>query len=140
MPNGGQSGIAVSRDKLFLTTFADGEKGFSTRITGHAVDRKTGKILWSANLEGVTKSPMMYSYSDSTSPSPITDGQYVWFTNSSGEMGCWTVDGKEVWRHKWTPWGEPFPFNKQHEPILYGDWILNVEPLDGNPPSKQGWN
>ena len=140
LPNAGQSGIAVGKDKLFVTTFTEGEKGFSAKISGHAIDRKTGAILWSVNLEGVTKSPMAYSYSDSTSPSPITDGKYVWFTNSSGEMGCWTVEGKEVWRHKWTPWGEPYPFNKQHEPILYGNWILNVEPLDGNPASKQGWN
>ncbi len=140
LPNGGQSGIAVGKDKLFLTTFSDGEKGFSAKITGLAVDRKTGNLLWSVNLEGVTISPMAYSYSDSTSPTPITDGKYVWFTNSSGEIGCWTVDGKELWRHKWTPWGEPFPFNKQHEPILYGNWILNVEPLDGNPAARQGWN
>ncbi len=140
LPNGGQSGIAVSKDRLFLTTFTDGEKGFSTKISGHALDRKTGKLLWTVNLEGVTKSPMMYSYSDSTTPSPITDGQHVWFTNGSGEMGCWTVDGKEIWRRNWTPWGEPYPFNKQHEPILYGNWILNVEPLQGNPPDKKGWN
>ena len=140
LPNGGQSGIAVSKDRLFLTTFTEGEKGFSTKISGHALDRKTGKLLWTVNLEGVTKSPMMYSYSDSTTPSPITDGQHVWFTNGSGEMGCWTVDGKEIWRRNWTPWGEPYPFNKQHEPILYGNWILNVEPLQGNPPDKKGWN
>ena len=26
LPNGGQSGIAVSKDRLFLTTFTEGEK------------------------------------------------------------------------------------------------------------------
>ena len=31
LPNGGQSGIAVWGDRLFLTTFAAGEKGFSSR-------------------------------------------------------------------------------------------------------------
>src|SRR5207249_7385951 len=38
---------------------------------------------------------------------------------------------------QYTPWGEPYPFNKQHEPILWGDTILNVEPADGRP---AGWN
>jgi hypothetical protein len=143
LPNGGQSGIAVWGDRLFLTTFEPYRPGtpkFSSTILGHAVDARTGKILWSVRLEGSVPSPMMYAYSDSTSPTPVTDGKYVWFTNASGEMGCWDFNGKEIWRRKYKPWGDPYPFNKQHEPILYGDAILNVEPLDGNPPAKAGWN
>lgn len=143
MPNGGQSGIAVWGDRIFLTTFDEyktGDPKFSGTILGLCVSAKDGRILWKVKLEGPVKSPMMYAYSDSTSPSPITDGQYVWFFNSSGEIGCFDFEGREIWRHKYTPWGEPYPFNKQHEPIVSGDTILNVEPLDGNPPDKFGWN
>ncbi len=143
LPNGGQSGIAVWGDRLFLTTFdryRDGDPKFSGTILGHCLDAKTGKILWSVKLEGAVKSPMMYAYSDSTTPTPITDGKSVWFFNASGEMGAWDFQGKEIWRRKYLPWGEPYPFNKQHEPILFSDWILNVEPPDGNPPEKAGWN
>jgi outer membrane protein assembly factor BamB len=143
LPNGGQSGIAVWGDRLFLTTFdeyRDGDPKFSASILGHCLDARTGRLLWSVRLEGSVKSPMMYAYSDSTSPTPATDGRYVFFFNSSGAMGAWDFQGKEIWRRKYTPWGEPYPFNKQHEPILFGDTILNVEPLDGNPPEKQGWN
>jgi hypothetical protein len=140
LPNGGQSGIAVWGDRLFLTTFAKAEKGHSAKIDGHAVDAKTGKILWSVELEGAVKSPVLYAYSDATTPTPVTDGEHVWFFNAGGTMGCWTVDGKEVWRRRWTPWGEPYPFNKQFEPMLDGDLLFNVEPLDGNPAEKEGWN
>ena len=143
LPNGGQSGIAVWGDRIFLTTFdvyKEGEPKFSGTILGHCLNATTGKILWSVKLSGPVLSPMMYAYSDSTSPSPITDGKYVWFFNSSGEMGCWDMHGREVWRRKYMPWGEPYPFNKQHEPILFGDAILNVEPLDGNGAEKAGWN
>ncbi|MCU1260299.1 MAG: hypothetical protein JWO80_3184, partial [Bryobacterales bacterium] len=143
MPNGGQSGVAVWGDRLFLTTFPEykaGDPKFSAVIMGHCVDAKTGKILWSVRLEGSVKSPMMYAYSDSTSPSPATDGKHVWFTNNSGEMACFDFKGKEIWRRKFQPWGEPYPFNKQHEPILFGNQIINVEPLDGAPPAKAGWN
>jgi len=142
LPNGGQSGIAVWGDRIFLTTFPPYTRGApkkSATILGHAIDRKTGKILWSVRLDGSVPSPMMYAYSDSTSPTPITDGKYVWFFNASGEMGCWDFEGKEIWRRSYTPWGEPFPFNKQHEPILAGDTILNVEPLD-DPGAKPRWN
>ena len=143
LPSGGQSGIAVWGNRLFLTTFdvyREGDPKFSGTILGHCLDARTGKILWSVKLEGPVKSPMMYAYSDSTTPTPITDGKYVWFFNASGEMGAWDFSGKEIWRRKYVPWGEPYPFNKQHEPILWGETILNVEPLDGNPPEKSGWN
>jgi PQQ-like domain len=143
LPNGGQSGIAVAGGRVFLTTFAgykEGDPKFSGTILGHCLDAGTGKILWSVKLQGPTESPMMYAYSDSTSPTPITDGEHVWFFNASGEMGCWDFQGREIWRRSYTPWPRPFPFNKQHEPILFGDVILNVEPPDGNPAAKNGWN
>jgi hypothetical protein len=138
MPNGGQSGIAVWGDRVFLTTFEPYKPGApktSSTILGHAVDARSGKILWSVKLDGSVPSPMMYAYSDSTSPTPVTDGKYVWFTNASGIMGCYDFNGKEIWSRTWKPWGEPYPFNKQHEPILHGDTILNVEPGE-----KAGWN
>ncbi len=143
LPNGGQSGIAVWGDRLFLTTFdvfKAGDSLFSSTILGHCLDARTGKLLWSVKLHGPTESPMLYAYSDSTSPTPVTDGKHVWFTNNSGEMGCWDFAGKEVWRRSFTPWGKPYPFNKQHEPMLFGDTIINVEPADKTPPEKSGWN
>jgi len=143
LPNGGQSGIAVWGDRLFLTTFdvfKAGDSLFSSTILGHCLDAGTGKLLWSVKLHGPTESPMLYAYSDSTSPTPVTDGKHVWFTNNSGEMGCWDFAGKEVWRRSFTPWGKPYPFNKQHEPMLVGDTIINVEPANETPPEKSGWN
>lgn len=129
MPNGGQGGIIAWGDRLFLTTFEEYKEGdpkFSATILGHCLDARTGKILWSVKLTGENASPLMYAYSDSTSWTPVTDGKHVWFFNCSGEMGCWDFSGKEVWRRKFRAPGEPF--NKQHEPILFGDTILSVEP------------
>jgi hypothetical protein len=83
---------------------------------------------------------MMYAYSDSTSPTPVTDGQSVCFTNASGKMGCCDFAGKKIWERSFVPWGKPYPFNKQHEPILFNGTIVNLEPLDGRPPGKNGWN
>ena len=50
LPNGGQSGIAVWGNRLFLTTFEPYKPGApktSSVILGHAIDAQTGKILWS---------------------------------------------------------------------------------------------
>jgi hypothetical protein len=144
LPNEGQGGIAVWGDKIFLETFVPSATGNSNQILGHAIDRATGKILWSVMLTGDRASPVAYSYSDATSWSPVTDGTYVWFFNSTGEMGCWDFTGKEIWRRKFLGQPAAFPFNRQHEPILFNDTIITLEPLATTDPGYQAaqadWN
>jgi hypothetical protein len=55
---------------------------------------------------------MMYAYSDSTSPTPVTDGKSVCFTNASGRIGCWDFEGKKIWERRFEPWGKPYPFRE----------------------------
>jgi hypothetical protein len=45
------------------------------------------------------------------------------------------------WERVWKP-TTGRPFNKQFEPILHGDWLLNVEPLAVNNPRREAdaWN
>ena len=155
LPETGQSGIAVWEDMIFLTTMkplpsdedqaeaADKQKRKGTDIVMHCFDANTGKQRWSKELSGDPKAPSIYAYgfSGSTSPTPVTDGTHVWFWNASGQMGCWTVDGEEVWTRRWTPTlGRPF--NKQFEPIKIGDTVLNMEPLDPDDPKRKedAWN
>ncbi|MBA3936976.1 MAG: PQQ-binding-like beta-propeller repeat protein [Planctomycetes bacterium] len=130
LPNGGQGNIAVAAGRIYLTTFApfDGKKQ-SNAILGHAIDQQTGRILWSVPLQAGRNSPLLYAFSDSTSWTPICDAAHVWFFNSSGEMGCWTVDGKEVWRRQIRTQPDHFPFNRQCEPMLVGNDLITVEPL-----------
>ncbi len=146
LPNGGQGGIALSKNCLFLATFPEQDdkvKRQSNTVLGHAIDRATGKLLWSVTLSGGRPSPQLYAFSDSTSWSPICEEQHVWFFNSSGEMGCWTHAGKEVWRRSFRTQPDKYPFNRQCEPILYGDVIITVEPIGKEEPgydaSKDDW-
>ncbi len=143
----GQSGIAVWGNRLFLSGMkplsADATQKKGSDIVIYCVDACHGKVLWHHNLPGDAKALSSYAYgfSNSSSPTPITDGRHVWFWNASGRMGCWTVDGDEVWLREWTPTlGRPF--NKQYEPIKIGDTILNVEPLGSDDPRRRedAWN
>lgn len=143
----GQSGIAVWGDRLFLTTMkplgADAKIKKGTDIVIYCVSATNGKILWQHDLPGDPKALSIYAYgfSSSSSPTPITDGKHVWFWNASGRMGCWTVDGEEVWTRNWTPTlGRPF--NKQYEPIKVGNTLVNVEPLAPGDPKRRedAWN
>jgi hypothetical protein len=147
LPNAGQGGIAISADKLFLTTFAEQDEKAerqSNVILGHAVDRATGTILWSVTLGGGRPSPQLYGFSDSTSWSPICDDRHVWFFNSSGVMGCWSHDGQEIWKRDFRTQPNKYPFNRQCEPILFNDLILTVEPIDARHPryhaDQDDWN
>ena len=147
LPETGQSGIAVWGDRMFLTTMkpidAQGKSKKGSDIVLYCINADTGATLWQKQLSGdpAAKSIYAYGFSSSSSPTPITDGKHVWFWNGSGQMGCWTVDGQEVWTRRWTPTlGRPF--NKQYEPIKIGQTILNVEPLDPDDPDRRedAWN
>ncbi len=147
LPETGQSGIAVWGDYIFLTTMkplaADAKRKSGSDIIIYALSAEDGKILWQHELAGdpQASSPYAYGFSDSSSPTPITDGQHVWFWNASGRMGCWTMSGEKVWERGWTPTLKR-PFNKQYEPIKIGNILFNVEPLPIDDPKREAdaWN
>lgn len=145
LPEEGQSGIAVSGDRLFLTTMKPLVDANASReghdIVGYCLDSRTGKILWTVDIAGTENSTYAYGFSDSTTPTPVTDGKHVWFCNSSGTVGCWDFAGRNVWRRNWKP-TTGRPFNKQFEPILYSNTLLNMEPRDEGDPKreKDPWN
>lgn len=145
LPEEGQSGIAVWGNRLFLTTMKPLPDAAASKegsdVVGYCLDSRTGKILWTVDLPGSEKSTYAYGFSDSTTPGPVTDGASVWFVNASGSMGCWDYSGKTIWRRTWKP-TTGRPFNKQFEPILYGDTLLNMEPRDEDDRKreKDPWN
>ncbi len=141
LEEGGQSGIAVAGDRLFLTinkplpVGTTVEHAVGTDIIGLCIDATTGKKLWQIQLSG--KKPMPHSglFSDNTSPTPVTDGQHVWFVNAGGLIVCCTVDGKRVWSRE-------FEARTRHnakncEPMLYGDWLMYVAMRDEGDPARR---
>ncbi len=160
LPEGGQSGIAIWDDKIFLTINPPNDNashdvnsqqvtdkktmkasGISdTRIVLLCLDANTGQSLWSQTIEGTMPSSYHYGFSDSTTPCPATDGSHVWAINSSGGMACFTLAGEKIWSRTWKPTGGR-PFNKQFDSILFRDLILNVEPPAGDDATReQDWN
>ena len=144
LPNEGQGGIAVWGDLLFVETFPAGVSRNSVDVIGIAIDRNTGMTKWTTPvMQGNGEpSPVAQQYSDATSWTPITDGQYVWFFNAAGHMGCWPVaGGNAIWERDFPGQRAQYPFNRQHEPILFGSTIIILSELGmGDPPPKNdGW-
>ena len=145
LPEAGQSGIAVWNDRVFLTTMkplaADAKSKEGADIVGYCLDGKDGKVLWTAELAGSEPSTYAYGFSDSSTPTPLTDGKHVWFYNASGALGCYDYNGRQIWKREWKP-TTGRPFNKQFEPMMLGSMILNLEPRDEGDPrrEKDPWN
>ncbi|MGJ8640307.1 MAG: PQQ-binding-like beta-propeller repeat protein [Opitutaceae bacterium] len=149
---GGQSGIAIWDDRIFLSILKpfglDGQdtpKG--TTIHALCIDANSKDILWKYEIVGTAPGMYMYGFSDPSSPTPITDGTHVWFTNASGKIVCLDMEGQLVWERTWRSENEvfqpkkKFPFNKQFEPFLVGDTFVNMEPYDfRNRDRERGWH
>ncbi|MEO9511244.1 MAG: PQQ-binding-like beta-propeller repeat protein [Flavobacteriaceae bacterium] len=151
LPEVGQGGITVWGDKIFLTVMKpvfdvpEREALKTNTILALCIDAKKRKILWKHEIEGSIKSPYFYGFSDSTTPAPVTDGNYVWFFNASGKIVCFDMDGKQVWERSWKPvevlGNINYPFNKQFEPLLYNDLLINMEPYWSKDGTREfGWN
>lgn len=94
----------------FLT--ADTEKGIETL----ALDRKDGRILWKRNL-GRDGTP---------TPTPVTDGKFVYVFFGSIGVIAYNLDGQEQWRHSIT---RP-DFSTSASPILIDDKLIIVSDQD----------
>jgi len=141
LPEGGQSGIAVWGDRLFLTIneplpleTPEGEAR-GANIIGYCLEASSGKVLWKVPIEGTKEYGHSGAFSDASCPTPVTDGKHVWFVNAGGTMACYDMTGKEVWK-------KAFEVRRKHaakqcEPILYGDLILYVMMLDDDDPKKR---
>lgn len=129
LPEAGMSNVTVWGDKVFVTTHvpikAVEEKDGVTDIIGFCLDAKTGEIEWQVELPGTAFISLAGGFTDGTVFAPITDGEQVWFFNRCGSMGCYDFSGKKIWLREWTP---RFKHNnRQAEPFLVGNVILNVE-------------
>lgn len=151
LPEGGQSGITIWEDTIFLTTMKpvyEIEGGAALKgsdVLALCIDARDGHIIWQKELRGSVDSEYMYGFSDSSTPGPVTDGKHVWFYNASGNLSCFDFEGNLIWERTWNPIeeldGVHFPFNKQFEPFIVDDLIINMETYWENDGRRNfGWN
>lgn len=142
LPETGHSGIAVWDDKLFLTCFRkltkeDNDKRgtWVSETVGYCLDADSGEILWSCDLPGKRPNQVNGTFTDSTTPTPVTDGKHVWFVNAGGYMACHTMDGERVW-------GMEFEVRtkhsaKQFQPFLHEGNLHYVMMRDKSDPQRR---
>ncbi len=90
LPGPAGSTPAVWDDRIYLTS-VDGDKLVLICIS------TAGKELWRQTMATGNKD-VRKDEGNSASPSPCTDGKHVWAFFANGVLGCYTMDGQEVWK------------------------------------------
>ncbi len=116
----GQAGATpcVWGDQIFLTS-AEGND-----LVLLCIQATDGKLQWKQKV-GSGNQDARAGEGNSASPSPSTDGQFVWAFFGTGVLGCYTTTGKEVWK---LDVGERFgkldiQFGMTSTPVLDGDYL-----------------
>ena len=125
MPEAGMSAVTVCGDRVFTTTHvpieSEDQKNGVKDILGFCLDAETGQVLWQVELPGQSAISLAGGFTDGTVFAPICDGEHVWFFNRCGSIGCYDLNGNQVWLRQWTP---RFKHNnRQCEPFLVGDTL-----------------
>ncbi len=142
LPETGHSGIAVWGARLFLTCFRkltaedNGPQGaWVSETRGYCLAADSGKILWSCDLPGKRPNQVNGVFTDSTTPTPVTDGKHVWFVNAGGFMACHTMDGKRVWEKEFEVRTKHSA--KQFQPFLQGGDLYYAMMRDATDPQRR---
>jgi outer membrane protein assembly factor BamB len=127
--------FVVSAEEGFTRLNSDGggrrapTEGGHDRIFLIALQRKDGSVLWQQQIDSGNQ---LFRKQNSSSPSPITDGNRLWIMTGNGKLACFTIDGKEVWKRDIQADYGRFGLNHGYAstPMLHGE-RLYVQVLHG---------
>jgi outer membrane protein assembly factor BamB len=103
LPSWSGSTPVIWGDKIFVASPSKPEEGASaedargggSKLLLLCISKKDGTVLWERTLdEGNT----FHSVHNDSSPSPVTDGKYVWAVTGTGAVVALTVNGDAVWK------------------------------------------
>lgn len=118
LPGPAGASPVVWNDRVFVTS-VDGE-----RLVLICISTK-GKKLWEVTV-GKGNRRARRDEGNSASPSPTTDGKYVYAMFGSGDLGCYDFDGNKIWHFNLQDRFGPFriQFGMTSSPVLWKDRLL----------------
>ena len=91
MPGPAGSSPIVWENQVFVTT----PNSETNALELHCFDATTGEPVWKKILKG--ENDKARDGATSASPSPSTDGEFVWANTGAGFIDCFTIAGEPVW-------------------------------------------
>jgi outer membrane protein assembly factor BamB len=134
MPGPAGATPAVWGERIFLTSVDKGSGDLLLLCVGTDGKEKWRQIMASGNKD------VRGDEGNSASNSPSTDGEHVWAMMTNGVIGCWTVEGKEVWKFNLQDRYGNFKiqFGMTSTPVLDGDQLyLQLIHGDGNAKTRE---
>jgi len=111
----GRSSPAVARDRIFLTAMA------ADRLVTLALTRDSGEILWWRSIDR-DRVASLHPSTDSSTPSPVTDGENVYAFFQEAGLISYDGEGRERWRKPLGPFRNFY--GMAASPILAGDLVI----------------
>ena len=95
----------------------------------YCISKQDGKILWQKEMDN--KNQIHRKQNDAT-PSPVTDGRFVWAVTGTGVVAAYDMSGKRIWTKDLQQDYGAFGLNWGYasSPLLYDGWII-IEVLHG---------
>jgi outer membrane protein assembly factor BamB len=121
------SGISnpIVWNKHVVCTSSDGPRQQDLHVI--CLDRDNGRERWHARLWGTAPTLYHETKSSMASPSPVTDGEFVYAFFGSGDVFCLELDsGQLVWQRSLAKEYGPFEnrFAASSSPLLLGDQLI----------------
>ncbi len=118
VPGRGGATPIIWGDKVFISSADDKTKD----LVAVCYDRKDGKELWKTKIASGDNSPRN-GRNNMASPSPVTDGEGVYYLYGTGDVAKLTMDGKIVWQQNVTKDNGPLTINWGYgsSPLLFKD-------------------
>jgi len=113
----GRSSPAVGGDRIFLTAIEE------ENLVTMAVGRRSGEVLWRSDVERDREADL-HSATDSSTPSPVTDGENVFVFFQEFGLVSYDAAGGERWRLALGPFRNFYGIAAS--PILAGDLVIVV--------------
>lgn len=135
LPGPGHSSPTIWGDRIFLTAYQpeEGLARLTSFLTGRpagqlwvlALSAETGNILWQHEVP-VEEVETGHKTNSPASPSPVTDGENVYFYFGSYGLLCYDLEGNKIWELPLGPYANEW--GTASSPILYGDTVIqNVD-------------
>lgn len=134
LPNKAGATPIVWDDRIFLTSAAEDNNTLLLMCFG-----TDGKERWKSVI-GTGNRNVQNNEGNLASPTPSTDGKRVWAFVGTGMLGCWDVEGHEVWKFDVQDRYGKFniQFGMASTPVLDGNRLyLQLIHGDGNPVTRE---
>ena len=106
LPGEGAGTPIVWGERVFVTAHDSKSK----ELQAICVNRKDGKILWTKSVGAALQKSSPTGKNTHASPSPVTDGEHVWFTFGTGDVVAFDMEGNESWK---------LNLGKEYGPLAY---------------------